>query len=77
MGKDVRIGREVKIWYDREADYLEVLFAREEGYFRETEHDAVMEKVDDKGNILGFSVLKVSSLSSDQPLSVSLERQPA
>ena len=30
--------------YDKEGDYLEVLFERKKGYFRETEHDAVMEK---------------------------------
>ena len=29
----------VKIWYDQEGDYLEVLFEREEGYFKETEND--------------------------------------
>ena len=48
------MGEEVKVWYDREADYLEVLFDRKEGYFRETDNDAVMEKVDNQGNIIGF-----------------------
>lgn len=52
------MGEEVKVWYDREADYLEVLFGRKEGYFRETDNDAVMEKVDDQGNIIGFSILE-------------------
>lgn len=52
----------VKIWYDQEGDYLEVIFEKGEGYFKETENDQVMEKVDSKGNILGFSVLKVSQL---------------
>jgi len=61
----------VKIWYDQEGDYLEVLFEREEGYFKETENDQVMEKVDSKGNILGFSVLKVSQLRQ-RPLDVVL-----
>lgn len=71
------MGEEVKIWYDQEADYLEVLFDRKAGYFRETENDAVMEKVDEQGNLLGFSILKVSSLSGQQPLSVSLKKQVA
>ena len=39
-------GKKIKIWYDKEGDYLEVLFERKMGYFRETENDAVMEKVD-------------------------------
>jgi len=27
---------EIKIWYDSEGDYLEVIFERKAGYFRET-----------------------------------------
>lgn len=71
------MGEEVKVWYDREADYLEVLFAIQEGYFRETESDAVMEKVDKEGNIIGFSILKVSSLSQERPLPVNLKKVAA
>jgi uncharacterized protein YuzE len=56
------MGKEIKIRYDREGDYLEVIFERKAGYFRETGNDAVMEKVDAEGNILGFSILKVSAL---------------
>jgi hypothetical protein len=64
-------GRHVKIWYDPEGDYLEVLFERKAGYFRETSSDRVMEKVDSDGNVIGFSVLKVSALK-DRPLDVTL-----
>jgi uncharacterized protein YuzE len=64
--------KEVKIWYDKEGDYIEVLFERKAGYFRETENDAVMEKVDEEGNIIGFSILKVSALK-EEPLSISLK----
>jgi len=64
-------GKVVKLWYDPEGDYLEVIFDQKEGYFRETENDHVMEKVDVEGNILGFSVLKVSSLK-DRPIEVVL-----
>ncbi len=65
--------KEVRIWYDKEGDYLEVIFDRKPGYFRETENDAVMEKVDDEGNIIGFSILKVSALEEQKPLSISLK----
>ena len=61
----------VMVWYDPEGDYLEVIFEQKKGYFRETENDQVMEKVDQKGNILGFSVLKVSKLRK-KPLQVAL-----
>jgi len=70
------MGKEVKIWYDKEGDYLEVLFERKAGYFRETKNDAVMEKVDAEGNIIGFSILKVSALK-EKPLSISLESHVA
>lgn len=71
------MGDRVKIWYDKEADYLEVLFDTREGYFQETENDAVMEKVDKDGNIVGFSVLNVSSLSQTTPLWVNLMKRTA
>ena len=61
----------VKIWYDPEGDYLEVIFERKEGYFRETDKDQVMEKVDAEGNVLGFSIQKVSSLKG-RPFEVAL-----
>jgi uncharacterized protein YuzE len=63
--------RTLKIWYDAEGDYLEVIFDQKPGYFRETASDQVMEKVDDHGNILGFSVLKVSA-AREAPLEVAL-----
>ena len=67
------MGKEIKVWYDKEGDYIEVLFERRMGYFKETENDAVMEKVDDKGNVIGFSILKVSALKA-VPLSISLKK---
>ncbi len=63
--------RKVTIWYDAEGDYLEVTFEQKPGYFRETTSDHVMEKVDTEGNILGFSVLRVSALK-EKPLEVAL-----
>lgn len=67
----------VKVWFDEEGDYLEVLFDREAGYFRETSSAAVMEKVDDKGNIIGFSILKMSALRGRKPLAVTLASKAA
>lgn len=61
----------VKVWYDREGDYLEVIFDRKEGYFQETKNDCVMEKVDQRGKLLGFSVLRISRLGK-KPLKVLL-----
>ena len=58
----------VKIWFDSEADFLEVVFPEAPGYMRETENDAVMERVDTEGNLLGFSTLAVSQLAKSKPL---------
>jgi uncharacterized protein YuzE len=63
--------KNVSVWYDPEGDYLEVIFEKRAGFFRETDNDQVMEKVDAEGNILGFSVLKLSKLST-HPLEVAL-----
>lgn len=63
--------RKLRVWYDAEGDYLEVIFDQKPGYFRETANDHVMEKVDETGNVLGFSVLRVSALK-EKPLDVAL-----
>ncbi len=61
------MAQSVKIWFDAEADCLEVLFSDAPGFIRETENDAIMERVDPQGNILGFSVLNVSQLAKEKP----------
>ena len=63
--------RKLRVWYDPEGDYLEVIFDQKPGYFRETANDQVMEKVDQEGQVLGFSVLRVSTLR-EKPLEVAL-----
>jgi uncharacterized protein YuzE len=69
--------KEIEVWYDKEGDYLEVIFERKQGYFKETENDAVMEKIDGEGNIIGFSILKVSELRQQRPLSIRLKGHAA
>ena len=53
----------VKVWFDAEADYLEVRFSDAAGYERETKHDAVMERVDKEGHVIGFSILVQTSVT--------------
>lgn len=52
----------LKVWFDPEGDFLEVTFEQKPGFYRPTQNDQVMKKVDEDGNLLGFSVLRVSSL---------------
>lgn len=63
--------KKLKIWYDKEGDFLEMMSERRPGVFRETANPHVMEKVDEKGNVLGFSIMRVSALR-DAPLEVAL-----
>ncbi len=60
------------VYFDKEADFLEVLFEKTEGYFRETDNDAVMEKVTIEGRVIGFSIMNVSEMSNMKPLSMIL-----
>ena len=68
---------QVNVWFDQEGDYLEVVFEQKSGFFKATENDAVMEKIDQDGNVIGFSIMKVSQLKKTSPLSISLKREVA
>jgi uncharacterized protein YuzE len=62
------MAQQVKIWFDAEGDFLEVRFSDKPGFMRETKNDVVMERVDEEGNILGFSIMQVSRLAGQKPL---------
>ncbi|MDQ6938891.1 MAG: DUF2283 domain-containing protein [Verrucomicrobiota bacterium] len=62
----------IKLWFDPEGDYLEVAFSDSPGYMRETKTDAVLQRVDEHGRVIGFSVLGVSKFQKDHPLEAEL-----
>ena len=62
----------VKVWFDAEGDCLEVIFSDALGYMCETKNDAVMQRVDERGRVIGFSVLGVSKFQKDHPLEAEL-----
>jgi uncharacterized protein YuzE len=66
------MAEKVKVWFDPEADYLEVQFRETLGFMRPTAHDAVMERVDEAGHVLGFSVLGASRFRKNHPLEAEL-----
>ena len=66
------MAEKVKVWFDAEADYLEVRFSDAAGYEKETKHDAVMERLDAQGHVIGFSVMGVSKFKKDKPLETDL-----
>jgi uncharacterized protein YuzE len=66
------MAEKIKVWFDAEADFLEVRFSDAAGYEKETAHDAVMERLDAQGNVIGFSILGVSRFKKDKPLETDL-----
>ncbi len=55
------------LWFDAEAHFLEVHFSDDAGFEKETTHNAVMERVDAQGNVIGFSILGVSRFNKEKP----------
>ena len=62
----------VKVWFDAEADFLEVRFSAAAGHMTETHHDAVMERVDVQGRVIGFSIMGVSKFRKEKPLEAAM-----
>lgn len=55
--------RRVKIWYDAEGDFLEVMWAIKPGEFVDTVDGNAYVKVDDEGNLLGFQIISPTKMS--------------
>ena len=56
------------MWFDAEGDFLEVRFSDAPGIMKETDNDAVMERLDEHGQVIGFSIMQVSRLARQKPL---------
>ena len=63
---------QLKVWFDAEADFLEVRFSAAAGYEKETSHYAVMERLDEDGRVIGFSIMGVSRFKKENPLETEL-----
>ncbi|MCW3138368.1 MAG: hypothetical protein N2V76_08160 [Methanophagales archaeon] len=61
------MGKGKKLGMTKKRIILKSFLSEKKGYFRKTENDEVMEKVDEEGNNIVFSVLKVSALK-EKPL---------
>ena len=62
----------IKLWYDSEADFLEVIFKKGKGVAYDTEDERVEVRLDADGGILSFHVLGLKSVS-DSPLNVEIK----
>ena len=63
------MAEKVKVWFDPEGDFLEVRFSDAPS---ETAHDALMERVDEHGEVIGFSILGVSRFRKGRPFEAEL-----
>jgi hypothetical protein len=61
------MAEKVKVWFDPERDFLEVRFSDARGFMRETAHDVPMERADEDGEMIGFSILGVSRFRKERP----------
>ena len=66
------MAEKVKVWFDPEGDFWEVQPKDAPGFMRPTGHEAVMERVDEEGHVLGFSVFGVSRFQKANPLEAEL-----
>ena len=48
----------MQVWYDQEGDFLEFVFRNAKGYYKEIADD-IYERVDEKGNLLGYALFNV------------------
>jgi hypothetical protein len=71
------MAKKMKIWFDKEGDFLEILFSDAPGYMRQTDNDFVLERVDEQENILGYSIIGISKMTKDKPLIKELELEIA
>ena len=67
--------RKVSVWYDHEGDMLEVLWAFREGYFTPTDDDRILKRLDDDGEVIGFLIHEMSTLTEPSPVEFELESE--
>ena len=56
----------IKVWYDREGDYLELATSRKKGHFKDVGND-IWERVDEKGHIIGFAIANFTPYHGEAP----------
>ncbi len=67
------MAKKMKIWYDKEGDFLEVLLSDAPGFMRETDNNHIMERIDENGKVLGYSIMGISKIKKDCPVFAELE----
>lgn len=66
--------KNITVYFDKESDFLEFLFEKTVGYFKETANDSIMEKVSIDNRVIGFTILNVSKITSKKPVELALSK---
>ena len=61
----------MRVWYDKEGDFLEVTFRDAKGYMRDLGED-IFERVDEHGKVIGFAIFNFSK-RDQQTMEIPLE----
>ena len=69
--------RKVFVSYDHEGDMLEVLWAFREGYFTSTDDERILKRLDDDGEVIGFLIHEMSTLTQADPVEFELSSEAA
>lgn len=67
--------KKVFVSYDNEGDMLEVLWALREGYFSPTHDDRILKRLDDDGEVIGFLIHDLSTITEPAPVEFELESE--
>ena len=67
--------RKVLVSYDHEGDILEVLWAVREGYFTPTDDERILKRLDDDGEVIGFLIHEMSTLTEPSPVEFELDSE--
>ena len=67
--------RTVFVSYDNEGDMLEVLWALREGYFAPTEDERILKRLDDDGEVIGFLIHDLSTITEPDRFEFELESE--
>ena len=67
--------KKVFVSYDHEGDMLEVLWAFREGYFTSTDDERILKRLDDDGEVIGFLIHEMSTITEPSPVEFELESE--
>jgi uncharacterized protein YuzE len=66
--------KRLKVWYDADADLIEIFFDGDTGYYEPTSDDRVTVRLNAKGHITGFTILGAKTAQGD-PIDIDIKAE--